>query len=295
MDKKILEKYMEAGRLSAEVRDYGASLVRPGTKLLDLAEAIDRKIAELKAEPAFPVNISINEIAAHYSPTLQDQTVIKAEDYVKVDIGIQVDGYIGDTAITVRPAGKDKLIECSEKMLETALKMFTPGTKMKDIGEAIENVAKRHGFNPIRNLSGHGLEQYDLHARSTVPNIKTNDDYVLKEGEVWAVEPFCTAGDGMVKESEPAMIFMFVQDKPGRTPESRKILELAKNRWHTLPFAKRWLQKELGSIKVEMALRQLIAANAIHVFDPLKEVSGKPVAQSEHTVIVAKEPIVTTR
>lgn len=294
MDKEILEKYMQAGKLAAQFRNHAASLVKEGAKLIDIAESVDRKILELNAQPAFPINLSINDIAAHYTPTLQDQTVIKATDYVKVDVGIHVDGYIGDTAITIRPAGKTNLIICSEKMLETALKLFVPGTKIRDIGEAIENVAKEFGFNPIRNLTGHGLEQYSLHARGTIPNVKNNDKYELIEGEAWAVEPFCTTGAGMVKESEPVMIFRYVEEKASRLPEARKIIDLAYNKWHMLPFAKRWIQKEVKSIKVEMALRQLIAANALHEYEPLREISGEPVAQSEHTVIVGDKPIITT-
>ena len=294
MDKEILEKYKQAGKLAAQVRDHGASLVKEGARLIDIAESVDRKIEELGTKPAFPINLSVNDIAAHYSPLLQDQTVVKATDYIKVDAGIHVDGYIGDTAVTIRPAGKTDLIICSEKMLETALKMAVPGTKIGEIGEAMENVAKEFGFNPIRNLTGHGLEQFQLHARGTIPNVKTENKYELVEGEAWAIEPFCTSGAGMVKESEPVMILRYVEEKPSRLPEARKIIDLAYNKWHMLPFAKRWIQKEIKSIKLNMALRQLIAANALHEYEPLREVSGEPVAQTEHTVIVGDKPIITT-
>lgn len=292
---EILEKYKKAGKIAAQAREYGKGLIKEGASALELAEAVEKKIFELGAKPAFPVNISINEVAAHYTPTAQDKTTIKAEDYVKLDVGVHVDGYIGDTACTVRLAGKDDLIKCVEKMLETALPLFKPGIAIAGIGAAIENTAKEFGFNSIRNLTGHGLDQYNLHARVTIPNIKIVSEKILQEGEIYAVEPFVTAGAGFVKESEPALIFRWIADRPVRSQEARKILDLAKNEFNKLPFAKRWLQKRFSQFKVELALKQLLAVNSLHPYQQLKEVSGKPVAQAEHTVIVAEKPIITTK
>lgn len=294
MDTEVLKKYKKAGAIAAEALAYGARLVKPGNKIADIAEAIERKIVQLGGKPAFPVNISINDVAAHYSPLLNDIIEIKAEDYVKLDAGVHIDGWIGDTAITIRPAGKDELIVCSEKMLETALAMFRPGTPLADIGAAIEDIAAQFGFNSIRNLTGHGLAQFNLHAGVVVPNVKTASSKVLEEGEVYAVEPFCTPGSGWVKDGGAAMIFRWIADRPSRLPEARKILEFGKVNFSKLPFAKRWLQKEISSLKLELALKQLISSGAIYAYNVLKEESEKPVAQSEHTVIVADKPIITT-
>ncbi len=293
MDSEILEKYKKAGAIAKQVLEYGKSLVKEGSLVLDIAELIEEKTIELGGQIAFPVNIGINETAAHFTPLLNDNAVIRNEDYVKIDVGVHIDGYIGDTALTVRPAGKDELIVCSEKMLETALKMFTPGTKICEIGEAIENVAKEFGFNPIRNLTGHGLEQYNLHAGVTIPNIKNESNKILQQGEVYAVEPFCTTGTGFVKDHEPCLIFLYMNDSPVRMPEARKIIELAKTKYSRLPFAKRWLQNYFSPLKLEMALKHL--GNSLHRYAQLREVSGKPVAQSEHTVIVHEKPVITTK
>ena len=294
MEKEILDKYIEAGKIAAQVLEYGKSLVKPGVLAIEIAEKVDKKIEELKAKPAFPVNISINDIAAHWHPPINDKTIIKENDYVKVDVGVHVDGYIGDTASTVRISGKDKLIECSEKMLEKALTMFKPGTTIGDIGEAIENVAKEYGFNPIRNLTGHSLDRYDLHEGMIIPNVKNDSKYQLREDEVYAVEPFCTEGNGLVKDSGSPLIFRWISDRPTRLLEARKILELARGKFDGLPFAKRWIQKQFSPLKVELSLKELLAVNALYEYNPLKEVSEKPVAQSEHTVIVREEPIITT-
>ncbi|TRZ54185.1 type II methionyl aminopeptidase [archaeon] len=294
MDKQILDKYLHAGRIAKETLDYGKALVKDGAGVLEIAEAIEKKIFELGGKPAFPVNIGINETAAHFTPVLQSRDIIKAEDYVKLDLGVHIDGYIADTAVTIRSAGKDKMILCSEKMLDAALPFFVPGGKLSEIGEAIENVSKEFGFNPIRNLTGHGLKQYDLHAGTNVYNVKNSSKKILEAGGVYAIEPFCTTGTGLVKDSEPALIFMWLADKPVRSAEARKILELAKNKYNGLPFAKRWLEKSFSPLKLNLAINELSRIGALHAFAQLKEVSGKPVAQSEHTVIVAEKPIVTT-
>lgn len=294
MEKEILDKYIQAGKIAKEVLEYGKFLVKKDLLVIELAEKIEAKIFELGAKPAFPVNISINEISAHFTPLLEDKTKIKPEDYVKIDVGVHIDGYIADTASTIRLEGKDDLIKCSEKMLENALKLFTPGTRIEKIGEVIQNTAKEFDFNPIRNLTGHGLDKYDLHAGVIIPNVKILSTKELKEGEVYAVEPFCTTGSGLVKESEQILIYKWIKDSPIRLTEARKILGLAKNKFLTLAFAKRWLQKDFSKFKLDLALKQLTSINALHPFQVLKEVSSKPVAQAEHTIIVKEEPIIIT-
>jgi len=293
MNSEVLEKYKKAGAVAKQVLDYGKSLIKENMSVLELAEALENKTIQLGGQIAFPANIGINETAAHFTPLLEDKTIIKPQDYVKIDVGVHIDGFIGDTAATVRSAGKDELIICSEKMLDAALPLFVPGTRISEIGEAIENVAEKFGFNSVKNLTGHGLGQYNLHAGVTIPNIKNQNSKILEEGEVYAVEPFCTTGTGLVKDFEPSLIFLYINGSPVRMPEARKIIDLAKTKYNGLPFAKRWLQNQFSHIKLEMALRQL--KNSFHKYAQLKEVSGKPVAQSEHTVIVAEKPIVTTK
>jgi methionyl aminopeptidase len=294
MEKETLEKYIKAGEIAAQVLDYAKRIVKKDMLVVDLAEKIENKIFELKAKPAFPVNISINDLAAHYHPLLNDKLAIKEEDYVKIDVGVHVDGFIGDTAATVRLAGKDDLIKCSEKMLDSAMRIIRTGITIGEIGETIENAAKEFGFNPIRNLTGHSLDRFDVHAGLTVPNVKTDSKYQLREDEVIAIEPFCTTGNGLVKDSGSALIFRWINDRPTRMIEARKILELARDKYERLPFAKRWIQKEISPLKVELALKELLSVNAIYGYQPLREVSEKPVAQSEHSLIVREKPIILT-
>ncbi len=295
MEKEILEKYKKAGNIAVEAKALGVKSVKAGITTTQLADLIEKKIFELGGKPAFPVSIGINDMAAHYAPLREESIQIKEEDYVKIDLGVHVDGYLVDTAVTVRIAGKDNLILCSEKMNKVALPMFNPGTKISEISEAIENVAKEFGFNPIRNLTGHSIDRHMVHAGEAVPNIKSNVKKVIEMGEVYACEPFCTSGAGMVKEGGLLTIFRALKNVPSRMSEGRKIMELALGEFEGLPFAKRWLQDKISPLRLDMALRQLIGSNALHEYPVLKEVSGKPVAQTEETILIQDKPLVLTQ
>jgi len=286
MEKEILENYTKAKEVSDKTIEFARSLVKENEKILSIAENIEKKIFELGAKPAWPVNISINEIAAHYTPDINDSVVLKSEDLVKVDIGVQVNGYIWDRAFTVC-IGKEShlLIQASEKALQEALKIIKSGVKVFEISEMVENTVKEFGFNPIRNLSGHGLEQYNQHSFPTIPNGKNTIQAEIKD-QVIAMEVFVTDGTGLVKESSPTLIFKFKQDKPVRLLEARKILELAKTEFELLPFTKRWLLKVATPIKIDFALKQLEEVDALYSYPILKEETNGKVAQTEETIIV---------
>lgn len=292
MEKKILEKYIQAGIIAKKVLDYALSTVKEGMLVVELAEKIEAKIFELGGEPAFPVNISINEVAAHYTPTKDDKTVIKPDDYLKIDVGVHVDGYIADTARTVVLSGRDDLVKCAEKMLSEAIRVFVPGTRLREVGAVIESVASDFGFSPVRNLTGHRLSRFDLHSGTTVPNFAGGSERELAEGEVYAIEPFVTTGSGWVKDTEKVSIFKYMKDVPCRLPEARKILRMAREDFRGLPFARRWLN--FPKTVTDISLRHLVSSGALHPYYILKEVSGAPVAQAEHTVVVADKPKVLT-
>jgi methionyl aminopeptidase len=287
MEEEIKEKYKKACSISEEVRNYAKSLIKEGIKVLEIAEKIEKKITELGGKPAFPANISINEITAHYSPDINDQTTIKGDDLVKVDIGVHVDGYIWDSAFTLCINEKNHpLIETSEKTLKEVLKMIKPGTKVFEISEVVENIITENGFNPVRNLCGHGLERFNQHAYPSIPNGKNSIRDEIKEGQAIAMEVFVTNGSGWVKESYPVLIYKYNQDKPVRLWEGRKILELAKTKFEKLPFSKRWLVGVISPIKIDLAIKQLVEVDALVEYPILKEETNGLVAQTEETVLV---------
>jgi len=294
MEKDVLENYRKSGNITARAREFGAKMIREGALAVDIADAVEKKIFDLGGRPAFQATVSINDVAAHYAPVLNDPLTIKAADYVKLDIGVHVDGYITDTAVTVRPAGKDELMVCSEKMLETAVKMFVPGAVIEDVAAAVEDVAKSFGYRPVENLTGHMIERWNVHAGVNVPSVRCTAPKVLSEGEVYGIEPFVTAGKGLVKDSPPPTIFRWIRGIPQRDPVARKILAASYEDWQKLPFAKRWAQRKFGE-NIDAALNVLVKSGALYHYNTLKEVSGKPVAQAEHTVIVAEKPVVLTK
>jgi len=292
MDKEALDAYRKAGRICSQARAFGAKLIKENAKAVEIAEAVEKKIRALGAKPAFQTTVSINDVAAHYAPILHDPLTIKSDDYVKLDLGVHVNGWIADTAVTVRPAGKDKLIECAEKMLEAAIPMFRPGTIIEEISATMEDVAKGFNLKPVANLTGHSIDHWTVHGGIIIPCVRGTAPKVLSDGEVYGTDIFVTSGKGMVKDSPPPTIFRWIADRQQRLPLERNILAAARDDWQKLPFAKRWAQEKFGS--VDLALNQLVKTGALYAYNTLKEISGKPVAQAEHTVIVADKPLVIT-
>lgn len=295
MEDKI-ENLLKAGEIAKRVKEEVLKLIKPGASLYEIAEFVENRITELGGKPAFPCNLSINEIAAHYTPYVGDKTAVKEGDYLKVDLGVHVDGYIADTAFTVRVGMEDdELIKASREALENAISVIRAGVKINEIGKVIEETIRKHGFNPIVNLSGHVIERYKLHTGISIPNIyRPHDSYELKEGDVIAIEPFATTGAGQVIEVPPTLIYMYLKDRPVRLPQARNLLSYVKKNFSTLPFAYRWVQKLMPDAQLRLALIQLEKAGALYGYPILKEIRGGLVSQAEHTVIVEKDGALIT-
>jgi methionyl aminopeptidase len=273
----VLDKYREAGRILAEVRGEAIKKVKIGEKLLDVAESIEHLIQQKGGAVAFPVNISLNDEAAHATPSKADMSTF-GNDIVKLDIGVHIDGYIADTAITVDLGSNKELVEASNSALERAIEVVHAGIDTAEISAVIEQTITDCGFRPVVNLTGHGLERYTQHAPPAIHNRRTQSGTKLKEGQVIAIEPFSSNGNGRVYETGKAEIFSLVKTKPVRSPEARAILKEIEV-YKSLPFAKRWLKG-----RVDLGLKQLEAAGIIHAYPVLKD-KGL-VSQAEDTLIV---------
>ncbi len=281
----ILENYRRAGVILVEVRKEATGLIKDGGSLLEVAEFVENNIREKGGEPAFPCNISRNEEAAHATPSIDDQTVFGRDDLVKLDIGVHIDGYIADSAVTVDlSGGYDELVKAAEAALDEAIKIIRDGVSTIEIGEVIGTTIKERGYKPVVNLSGHGLSRYDSHAPPTIPNVKYEHGVTLHENNVVAIEPFATDGGGKVVESGNAEIFSLIKPKPVRMREAKKLLDEIKN-YQGLPFAKRWLPRE----RLELALRTVETAGILRDYPVLREEEKGMVSQAEHTVIIKKD------
>lgn len=295
MEKEILEKYKKAGKIHQEVKVFARKQVKEGTKVLSLAEKIEKMIMEKGGEIAFPVNISLNDIAAHYTPDIDDTLTIQNGDLVKIDIGVHMDGFIADSAFSVCVGEKShSLIKAAEDALEQFIKTIQPGKTIEEMSGLIEEVVTSHGVNPVRNLAGHSLAEYIQHGGLSIPNGKVPMQQKIEADTVLGMEVFTTNGEGWVKESSPTLIYMFLRPQPVRLRESRKILQLIVEKYKTLPFARRWL-KDVGSpVGLQLALREMVNRGVIKEYPPLREKSNGLVAQAEETIIVLDKPIITT-
>ncbi len=281
------DNFIKAGKIASEVVKYAKSIVKPGVPLLEIAENIETKIISLNAKPAFPVNLSINEIAAHDTPAYNDARV--ATGLLKVDIGVHLEGCIADTAFSVDLDNKDenkKLIEASESALQKALETIKLGVPIREIGIAIEKAIKSLGFSPINNLSGHSIEPWHLHSGITIPN-HDNSQAKLLEAGVYAIEPFATTGLGSVKDGKPSSIYRVERQGNVREAFAREVLGFIYEEYETLPFCSRWIHKKFGTRGL-LALRRLEEAGILHHYPQLIEISGKTVSQAEHTISIEK-------
>lgn len=288
--KPDLDKIRRAGAIAAKAREHGAGLVQEGRKLLDVAEELEALIRKEGAKPGFPVNLSINSDAAHYTPALGDERRFEAGDLVKLDLGAHLDGHLGDTAITLEVGSSRhaRLIQASREALEAAVAAVKDGLALAEVGRVIEAAIKGHGFKPISNLTGHSIEVYDLHAGVSVPNVPRGHGE-LHAGMVVAIEPFATDGAGHIKEAENGNIWRFVAAKPQRNPHAKKLLEHIAAEHSELPFAERWMHGVVPDRWVPFAMRLLHQSGSIEPYPVLREAAGGLVSQAEHTLIVHED------
>lgn len=285
MEKEELEKWVKAGKLAAEALKYGSKLIKPGNSLLEVTDKVEDYIIDNGGRLAFPVQMALNQIAAHFYPN-QDDEIVFEDQVVKLDIGVHMDGFIGDNARTIDLSGDyTELVNASRDALNNAIKIVKAGTKIGEIGAVIQDTITSAGFAPVRNLSGHGLEKYDVHAPPTIPNTATNDSTTLEVGQVIAIEPFASTGAGIVIETSKATLFQVAEYRPVRDQTTRHVLHFIEQ-FEELPFAKRWLLEKFPQIKINFALKTLMNTGVIQDFPPLADKAKGIISQAEHTLLI---------
>jgi methionyl aminopeptidase len=288
VSEEVRALYVRAGRITKEAREFGVEHAKAGTSALQLADSIEALIRSRGARPAFPVNIGINQVAAHYTPSRDDDVVLALGDVVKIDVGAHVDGYPADTSATVEVGTRNHtdLIRCASDALDMVIEMVAPGTTVAAMGEAAQRAIASAGFRPIENLTGHSMERYNLHAGMSIPSIPTKDRDTVKEGMILAIEPFSTTGSGKVVGRERGNIYRIVRERKA-TPEVATMFSSIVREYGTFPFASRWceaLQADSGTVMNRMTRLGMIMNYPI-----LTEVRSAVVAQSEHSVLVTSD------
>jgi len=291
LDSEQYEKHREAGEILQTVREEAVDRIEVGASHLELVEHVESRIRELGGKPAFPMNVCIDEEAAHGTPSADDSSTF-GEEMINIDIGVHVDGWIADSAVTVDLSGTDELVEASAAALDTAIEMAEPGIDTSVLGDVIGRTIEGYGYNPIVNLTGHGLGHYEQHTSPNIPNKKVPQGVTLEVGDVVAIEPFATDGRGKVTEGNEEEIFALEKEGSVRNRQARQALEQITEEFRTLPFATRWLDVS----RAEMTLRRLKQRNIVHGYPILKEKRGSLVSQKEHTIIITENGCeVTTR
>jgi methionyl aminopeptidase len=291
------ENYIKAGKIASEVREYARNQDHTGRTLSEICNDVENEIIKKGGEPAFPVNVSLNDIAAHYTAEPNDPTIVKNTDVLKIDVGVHIDGYIADTAVTVSFDSKyQDLIDIAQRALDEAIGIARSNTRVSDIGRIIEKTITKYGCKPIQNLSGHSLERYTIHAGQSIPNIWTiGHSFNLSVNNVYAIEPFVTTkdGQGIVYEGKVKNIFGIASRKRTKDQKADEFLGYLWNKFKTLPFALRWVVKNYEEKEALTLLETLLKKKNVHAYPILVEGSNRIVVQAEHTIIPQESNTIT--
>jgi len=291
-DEETLEKFRLSGKILRESREEMRSFVRENMPIIQVCEKAEALIREKGGKPAFPCNVSINEVTAHYTSPPSDDRRIPENAVVKVDMGVHVDGYVTDTAFTAcfNPEYA-AMTAAAEHALKAAINNIRAEMPTSTIGSVIENDIKNHGFNPISNLTGHSVGRYLVHTGTSIPNVAQFSLKKVKTGEIYAIEPFATLPEavGRVDDSTEVLIFRLVKAKSAKNPYAKQLLKHIESNFRSLPFAERWLKGVVPKEQHREAFKELRTSKAITGYPVLVEVSRKPVAQAEHTVLITDD------
>ena len=303
MPDEWIESYLKAGKAVMAAKDLAGKLIKPGASFLEIANRCESEIINQGCELSFPINMSLNECAAHYSPTIDDPTLVPKKGLLKIDLGSHHNGYIADSAITFNLDNDPKLqkyIDAAQAALDGAIEIFKPGIKLYELGAVIADKIHNHGLRPIINLGGHELKQFKLHAGPFLPNKKdVSHNEVLKPGDAYACEPFATSGKGLVTNGKKSYIYRFVRKGKNLPYEELNYMKKIEKLTENLPFSPRLLEKHdiIPKNKIPRIINSFLRKKILDHYPILIEVTGAPVAQQEHTIIIDMDgnPIVTTQ
>ena len=277
--------WRKAGLLARKCLKYAESLAKPGVSLLEVSEKVDQKIIDLGGFPAWPCQINANEIAEHYCAEPNDKIILKDQLFC-IDVGVSINGAIGDNALSIDLSGQYyDLIKASKEALDNATKILQIGVTLGEIGETIQDTIEAYGFHPIKNLCGHGINRYVIHAAPSIPNFNNKSKVQLQNGQIIAIEPFATNGKGLIHETDKGNLFSVTGKSPVRSPSAREILNIVK-KYNGLVFTTRNLLKHLPAMKVNLGLRELMQAKVITCYLPLVEDAKGLVSQAENTFLI---------
>ena len=291
MNSEEILKWKDAGKLARDALNFGKTLILDGASMLDVTENIENFVIEKEGRLAFPTNIAVNNVGAHWTPSTKSKEIFHTGDVVKLDVGVHIDGYIGDNALTVE-IGNDKykkMIEASREALNAAIEIAAPGVNVGIIGHAVQDIIEGYGYRPIANLTGHGIKRYNLHSGISIPSVRERGGPVLRSGDIVAIEPFVTDGVGRVGGKRNSNIYHLKQVRKIKDEKAAELMVEIQERYHGLPFAERWLHSIQDN--ATKSLQKLMRAGVVSYYPILDELGKGIVTQSEHTVMITKSGI----
>lgn len=318
LQEDLLRKVRLGSEVHRQVRSYAQSFIKPGIALADMCARLENKNRELVEEAGlergigFPTGCSLNHVAAHYTPNPGDNTILGHDDVMKIDFGTQIDGRIIDSAWTVSFNEKyDPLLKAVQEATDAGIRTAGIDVRLCDIGASIQEVmesyeveldGKTFPVKCIRNLNGHSIGQYQIHAGKSVPIVKNGCEASLRmeEGEIYAIETFGSTGRGYVVEDMECSHYMknfHAPHVPLRMQSSKRLLSHINKTFGTLAFCRRWLEREDGGSqttngdrgkqeKYMGALKNLCDVGIVQAYPPLCDAKGCYTAQYEHTIFM---------
>ena len=291
-DEESLRKFRLSGKILRETREEMKLFIHENMPIIQVCEKAEKLIQEKGGKPAFPCNVSINEVTAHYTSPPNDKAKIPERAVAKVDLGVHVDGYVTDTAFTAcfNPDYRS-MADTAEHALRTAVENIHAELTTSKLGAIIEKAIKNRGFKPIANLTGHSVGRYLIHAGTSIPNVAQLSFTKVKAGEVYAIEPFVTLpeADGRVEDGSEVTIFRLVKAKSVNSSYAKQLFKHIEDNFKTLPFAERWLNGVVPRERHREAFEELLSSKSIMGYPVFVEASGKTVTQAEHTVLITEE------
>ena len=291
MSSEDIGKWRKAGKLARDALNYGKTLIQKNSSMLDVTNKIEKFVIDNNGELAFPTNLAVNNVGAHWTPSSKSKDMFGNGDLVKLDVGVHIDGYIGDNALTVEIGSSkySKMIEASREALNAAIEVAAPGVNTGMIGYAVQDVIEGYGYRPIANLTGHGIKRYNLHSGVSIPSIRERGGSILKSGDVIAIEPFATDGAGRVGGKRNSNIYHLRQVRKIRDEKATELMVEIQNRYHGLPFAERWLHSIQDDVTKN--LQKLLRSGVVSYYPILDELGKGMVTQAEHTVMINKDGV----
>lgn len=316
----------EGAEVHRQVRQHVQRKVRPGMELKEIVEMVEKGTSTLVGFDAkhplgrgwaFPTGLSLNEVAAHDTVNPGDPSRwLKSTDLMKLDFGVQVEGHILDCAFSLsfNPM-HDELMRAVQEATEEGIRNAGPDALVSEIGGCIREVmeaAEVHRpdgrvlpVKSIKNLTGHSILPYKIHAGKSLPSVNTGGNVRMLCGELWAIETFGSAGGvGYVTAQGDCSHFMRpASDPPGAVQRcalskgALSLLDIIDRRFGTLAFCPRWVVQEAAQCKSPLLkgcdhrwwsapLNELCNMGVVTSYPPLADLPGSHTAQYEHTILL---------